>query len=165
MSLANPARPAVPEPGPIELRLPVEAADAPFAYPDADGCLAVEVALTGGGYASLVLAVDQAPNWAGEVFAAISTAYREATGDPDALSEDELAALPPADVYRPGPGTHFCGEGDRPAVVRFHVVVDVEGECLDAGPLRAALVEHISERVNTTRVAVSEGFAIAGRAS
>ena len=104
-------------------------------------------------------------NWAGEVFAAISTAYREATGDPDALSEDELAALPPADVYRPGPGTHFCGEGDRPAVVRFHVVVDVEGECLDAGPLRAALVEHISERFNTTRVAVSEGFAIAGRAS
>jgi hypothetical protein len=151
--------------GRIELRLPIDGTEAPFAYPDAEGCLALEVALSCGGYASLVLATGDARRWAGEAFAAISNAYREATGDPHALCEEELAELPPAVVYRPGPGLHLCAEGEGPAVMRFHVVVDIQGECLDAGLLRAGLVEEISERFNTTRVAVSEGFALSGRAS
>jgi hypothetical protein len=113
----------------------------------------------------LVLAVDQARSWAGEVFAAISAAYREATGDPHALSDAELATLPPADAYGPGPGAHFCGDDHGPAVVRFHIAIDVQGECLDAGPIRAGLVEHLTERFNTTRVAVSAGFAISGQVS
>ncbi len=125
----------------------------------------LEVALSVGGYANLVLAVDQARSWAGEVFAAISAAYREATGDPHALSDAELAALPLADAYGPGPGAHFCGDDHGPAVVRFHIAIDVQGECLDAGPIRAGLVEHLTERFNTTRVAVSAGFAISGQVS
>jgi len=151
--------------GPIELRLPIDGAEAPFAYPDAEGCLALEVALSCGGYASLVLATDDARNWAGEAFAAVSSAYREATGDPHALSEDELAALPPAPAYSPGPGLHLCAEGEHPAVMRFHLVVDVTGECLDEGLLRAALVEELAARFNTARVGISAAFAISGQAS
>jgi hypothetical protein len=49
--------------------------------------------------------------------------------------------------------------------MRFHLVVDVAGECLDEAALRAALVEEISERFNTARVGVSAAFAISGRAS
>jgi len=152
-------------PGQLELRLPIDGTEGPFAYPDTEGCLALEVALRGGGYANLVLATADARSWAGEAFAAVSAAYREATGDPHALSDDELAALPPAEVYHPGPGAHFCAEGEGPAVVRFHIEVDVQGECLDAGPLRAGLVEVVTDRFDTVRVAISEGFAIAGRAS
>ncbi len=152
-------------PGQLELRLPVDGAEAPFAYPDADGCLALEMALSCGGYVSLVLATDDARCWAGEAFAAISTAYREATGDPHALSEEELAALPPATAYCPGPGLHLCVQGEGPAVMRFHLVVDVAGECLDETLLRSALVEEISERFTTARVAVSAAFALSGRAS
>jgi hypothetical protein len=151
--------------GPIELRLPVDGAEAPIAYPDAEGCLALEVALSGGGYASLVLATADARRWAGEVFAAVSAAYREATGDPHALSEEELACLPPAEAYRPGPALHVCGEGEAPAILRFHLVVDISGECLDAGALRAGIVEEISARFNVTRAGIDGGFVLAGRAS
>lgn len=151
--------------GPIELRLPIDGAEAPFAYLDADGHLVLEVALAGGGYANLALALGEARNWAAEVSAAISAAYREATGGPHVLSEEELAVLPPATTHRPGPGLHICAEGDSPAVMRFHLVVDVAGECLDEALLRAGLVEELSERFNTARVAVSEAFALSGRAS
>ena len=112
-----------------------------------------------------MLATDDARRWAGEAFAAISAAYREATADPHALSEEELAGLPPASAYRPGAGLHLCAEGEGPAVMRFHLVVDVAGECLDEALLRSALVEEISERFNTARVAVSAAFALSGRAS
>ena len=98
--------------GQLELRLPVDGAEAPFAYPDGEGCLSLEVALLGGGYASLVFPTGDARRWAGEAFAAISVAYREATGDPHALSDEELAALPPAEGYNPGPGLHVCAEGE-----------------------------------------------------
>lgn len=152
-------------PGPIELRLPIDGAEAPFAYPDADGCLELEVALSCGGYASLVLSTTDARRWAGAAFAAISTAYAEATGDPHALSEEELAGLPPASTYHPGAGLHLCAQGEGPAVMRFHLVVDVAGECLDETLLRSALVEEISERFTTARVAVSAAFALSGRAS
>jgi len=151
--------------GPIELRLPVEAVEAPIAYPDADGFLALEVALACGGYADLVLATAHAREWAGEVFAAVSTAYREATGDPHAMSDEELAALPPATGYDPGPGLCLLAEGDRPAVMGFHVLVWVKGKSLGSGALRAALVEQLSEGFNTARVAVSQGFAVSGQAS
>lgn len=151
--------------GPIELRLPIDGTEAPFAYPDTDGCLALEVALACGGYASLVLPTADARHWAGAAFAAISGAYAEATGDPHALSEEELAALPPASVYHPGPGLHLCAEGEHSAVMRFHLVVDVAGECLDEALLRSALVEEISERFKVARVAVSAAFALSGRPS
>jgi hypothetical protein len=152
-------------PGPIELRLPIDGTEAPFAYPDADGCLALEVALSPGGYASLVLPTDDARRWAGDAFAALSVAYAEATGDPHALSEEELAALPPATTYHLGAGLHLCAEGEHPAVMRFHLVVDLAGECLDEALLRSALVEELSERFKVARVGVSAAFALSGRPS
>ena len=62
-------------------------------------------------------------------------------------------------------GLHLCAQGEGPAVMRFHLVVDVAGECLDETLLRSALVEEISERFTTPRVAVSAAFALSGRAS
>jgi len=151
--------------GPIELRLPIDGAEAPFAYPDTSGCLALEVALSPGGYASLVLPTGDARRWAADAFAAISVAYAEATGDPHALSEEELASLPPARTYHPGAGLHLCAEGKGPAVMRFHLVVDLAGECLDEALLRSALVEELSERFKVARVGVSAAFALSGRPS
>lgn len=151
------------KPGPTELRLPIDAAAAPFAYLDAQGCLALQVALSGGGHARLVLSSDDARSWAGEAFAAISTAYRGATGDP--LSEQELATLPLPGAYLSRPGLHLCAEGEHPAIMRFHLVVDVAGECLSEGALRAALVEGLKERFKVDRVGVAAAFAISGRPS
>jgi len=91
-------------PGHIELRLPVDGAEAPFAYPDADGCLALEMALSCGGYVSLVLATDDARCWAGEAFAAISTAYREATDDPVRCLSKSWRPCPRPPLTAPGPG-------------------------------------------------------------
>ena len=152
--------------GQIELRLPVDGAEAPFAYPDAEGCLSLEVALSAGGYASLVLPTADARRWAGEAFAAISVAYREATGDPHALSDEDLAALPPpAESYRPGPGLHVCAEGEAPGCHALPPRGRHSRRVPGRGALRAALVEEISERFNTARVAVYGGSALAGRAS
>ena len=148
----------------IELRLPIDAAEAPLGYPDADGTLAVEVALAGGGYASLLVTTGVARCWAGALFDAVATAHREATGDPHALSELEIAFLPDAGAYDPGPGVVVVGADDASlARVRFHVVLDIEGRCLSTASLRAALVETLTARFNTTRVAVSAGEPLAGR--
>lgn len=51
----------------------------------------------------LQVPLERAREWAGELFGAVSVAYREATGDPHALSDQELALLPPADAYDPAP--------------------------------------------------------------
>lgn len=151
--------------GQLELHLPIDAGEAPLAYPEPEGCLALEVALSGGGHARLVLETESAREWAGQAFATISTAYRELTGGPYALSEEELATLPLPSAYFPGPGLHLYAEGERPAVMRFHVVVDVAGECLAEGALRVALAEELTGRFNTERVGVAAAFAISGRQS
>lgn len=71
-----------PRPQVLELRLPVDVDEAPLGYDDYGGTLAIEVMLAGGGYANLILPVDGARAWAGELFAAVTTAHREATGGP-----------------------------------------------------------------------------------
>jgi hypothetical protein len=125
-----------------ELRIPIDATEAPIAfedtYPDATD-LAVEMAGPAGLLATLVLPIDQARQWAGELFAAVSVAYREVTGDPHALSDDDLAALPPADQYHPGPGLIVHGNEHQPARARFHLEVEIQAEFLSTAGLRAAL--------------------------
>jgi hypothetical protein len=156
---------AVAEPARVELRVPIDATEAPNVFEDdyPDGTdLAVELAGPGL-LATLVVPVEWAREWAGELFAAVSVAYRELTGDPHALSDDELAALPPADEYNPGAGVMLTGDESSPARVRFHVLVDIEAEFLSTGGLRAAIVDALTERFNTTTVAVSAGEPLAGR--
>jgi hypothetical protein len=148
-----------------ELRIPVDASEAPIAfedtYPEATD-LAVEMAGPAGLLATLVLPIDQAREWAAELFAAVSVAYREVTGDPHALTDHELAALAPVDKYNPGAGLIVHGNEHEPARARFHLEVEIEAEFLSTGGLRAAMVEAISERFNATRVAVSAGEMTAG---
>jgi hypothetical protein len=159
------AEPVVAEPPRVELRIPIDAAEAPIAFEDTypDGTdLAVELAGPAGLLATLVLPINAAREWAGELFAAVSVAYREVTGDPHALSDFDLANLPPADEYNPGAGLIIHSDEHQPARARFHVEVEIEAEFLSTGGLRAALVEAISERFNVTRVAVSAGEATAG---
>jgi len=148
-----------------ELRIPIDASEAPIAfedtYPDATD-LAVEMAGPAGLLATLVLPIDAAREWAGELFTAVSIAYREVTGDPHALTDHELANLAPVDEYNPGAGLIVHGNDDSPARARFHIEVEIEAEFLSTAGLRAALVEAISERFNTTKVAVSSGEPTAG---
>ncbi len=152
---------------PVELRFAVDGREAPLAYPDSGHVepvqdLAVEVAGLGV-LATLVVPVGLARSWAGELFAAVSVAYREATGDPHALTDFELASLPAADGYDPGPGLLVQGDDDRPARVRFHLSVDIDGLCLSTADLRAGLVEALTERFNVARVAISQGEPRAGQ--
>jgi hypothetical protein len=143
-----------------ELRIPIDATEAPIAfedtYPDATD-MAVEVAGPAGLLATLVLPIAEARSWAGELFSAVSVAYREVTGDPHALTDFELSSLPPADSYDPGPGVMVYGDENSPARARFHVDVEIQGEFLSTGGLRAALVEALTERFNVARIAVSAG--------
>lgn len=149
----------------VEVRIPVDAVEAPNVFeddwPDASR-LAVELAGPGV-LATLVVPTADARQWAGELFAAISGAYREVTGDPHALSDDELAGLPAADAYQPGAGLLLAGDECSPARARFHVSLDIEAEFLSTGGLRAAIVEALCERFNVARVGVSAGEPIAGR--
>ena len=148
-----------------ELRIPIDATEAPIAFedtfPEATD-LAVEVAGPAGLLATLVLPIEAAREWAAELFAAVSVAYREVTGDPHALTDDELQSLPSADEYHPGPGLIVHGNDIAPARARFHVDVEIEAEFLSTGGLRAALVEALTERFNVTKVAVSSGEPTAG---
>lgn len=157
---------AVAEAARVELRIPIDAAEAPIAFEDSvpdPTDLAVEMAGPAGLLATLVVPIAQAREWAAELFAAVSVAYREVTGDPHALTDSELASLPPADGYNPGPGVMLCGDETSPARARFHVAVDIEAEFLSTGGLRAAIVDALAERFNTTRVAVSAGEPLAGQ--
>lgn len=115
----------------IELRLPVDA------------------------YATLVLATHGARSWAAELFDAVAVAHREATGDPHALSDLEVAFLPDPDAYDPGPGQVVTEDEAGPARVRLHAAIDIEGRHLHCASLRAAVVEALAARFNATRVAVS----------
>ncbi len=148
-----------------ELRIPLDCSEAPIAYPDSSGevtDLAVEMAGPAGLLATLVLPIQHAREWAAELFAAVSVAYREATADPHAMSDSELAALPPADEYNPGAGLIVHGNEREPARARFHIDVEIQAEFLSTGGLRAGLVEALAERFNTTKIAVSTGEATAG---
>lgn len=40
------------------------------------------------------MALDEARSWAADVYAAVTIAHREHTGDPTALTDYELAAMP-----------------------------------------------------------------------
>ncbi len=44
--------------------------------------------------AVIVVPLDEARSWAADVYAAVTIAYREHTGDPQAMSDFELATMP-----------------------------------------------------------------------
>ena len=155
-------------PEPVEVRLRVDPAEAPLAYaelPDAHGQVDVVVEVAGPTVmASLVVPADQVRGWAGGLFAAVAVAYREASGDPHALTDTDLAAFPATEGYHPGPGQVVVAAGDdTPARVRFHAAIDIDGRCLATATLRAALIETLTTRFNTSRVAVSPGEPLTGR--
>ncbi len=151
-----------------EVRFAVETSEAPLAYPTTSwpdpAATEIEVELIAHGvHVTMTLPIEGARAWAGELFAAVSVAYREATGDPHALSDDEFAALPDPEGYDPGPGVLVQADtDDTPALVQFHAVVDIEGTCLSTADLRAGLVEHLRDRFNVAHVAVSAGDVLRG---
>jgi hypothetical protein len=161
--MTTPAASATTGPGPsarVELRIPIDASEAPICFEDSypDGTdLAVEMAGPAGLLATLVLPIHTARQWAAELFQAVSVAYREVTGDPHALTDAEIASLPPADEYHPAAGLIVHGNHDSPARARFHIEVEIEAEFLSTGGLRAALVDALTHRFATTKVAVSAG--------
>lgn len=150
------------EPIAVELRVGVDAAEAALGYHDGDGRLAVDIALDPAGVATLVLPVDDAREWAGGLFASVSVAYREATGDPHALTDAELAALPPADRYMRGGGTVVHGTPHQPAQVRFRIALTLQGQVLATATLAEAIIEALTERFWPLDVRVDDGTPIAG---
>ncbi|MDA8149058.1 MAG: hypothetical protein M0Z93_09830 [Actinomycetota bacterium] len=149
-----------------ELRSCIDADEAPLCYPDArpdPENLAVEIAGLAA-LAALVIPIGKARGWAGELFDAVSVAYRELTGDLHALSDDEIAVLTKIG-YDPSPGIHVSGDECSPARVRFRVVIDVLGISLGTGRLRAAIVAALQENVQTDHIAVSEGQPVTGTAA
>jgi hypothetical protein len=151
----------------VEVRFRIEPSEPPLAYPvfTADHTVTdLDVEVVGPGVlATFTLPLDQARAWAGELFSAVSVAYREAIGDPHALTDAELAELDDPDGYDPGPGMLVVAEGGQPGRIRFHVVVDIQGDCLSSADLRAGLVDQLAGRFNAARIAVSDGQILAGR--
>jgi hypothetical protein len=148
---------------PTELRFGVDAEEVPLCYPDGrpdPENLAVEVAGPAV-LATLVLPVGKAREWAGELFGAVSVTYRELTGDPHALSDDEIAGLARVG-YDPPFGIHVTGDECSPARVRFTVSFDVLGLSLSTGRLRAAIVEALEESFQTDHICVSGGQRVTG---
>jgi hypothetical protein len=152
----------------VELRFTVDATEPPLAYPgvsypETAAVEDLEVELAGPGVlATLVVPLRDARAWAGELFGAVAVAYREATGDPHALTDFELAELGNLDAYDPGPGVLVQGDDDAPARVRFHVAIDICGACLSTADLRAGIVEHLAGRFHVAHVGVSQGEPLAG---
>jgi hypothetical protein len=148
---------------PTEMRFQVDADEAPLCYPEGHPDpenLAVEVAGPTV-LATLVLPVDKAREWAGELFGAVSVAYRELTGDPHALSDGEITGLRKAVCGHLG-GVLVTGDGCCSARVHFEVSFDVLGTCLSTGGLRAAIVEALEESFQTDHIRVSDGQPITG---
>lgn len=166
MTTTTTGEPSVTDPRPatLELRLPVDVEEAPLGYDDYDGTLAIELALAGGGYANLILPTDGARAWAGELFAAVTVAHREATGDPHALTDLELAELPDPNGYEPASTLALAGTEAAPAQMRFVIALTIEGQFLHDADLRAAIVENLLARFNTVAVAVTNGQRITGTA-
>jgi hypothetical protein len=148
---------------PTEMRFSIDADEAPLCYPEGHTDpenLAVEVAGPSV-LATLVIPVDKAREWAGELFGAVSVAYRELTGDPHALSDGEIAGLTEVGYDLPF-GVHVSGDESCPARVRFEVSFDVLGLSLATGRLRAAIVQALEESFQTDHICVSEGRPITG---
>jgi hypothetical protein len=153
-------------PASVEVRFRIEPSEPPLAYPvlSADRIVTdLDVELVGPGVlATITLPLGQARAWAGELYSAVSVAYREATGDPHALTDDQLNELDDPDAYDPGPGMLVVAANGQPGRVRFHLVVDIQGDCLSSSHLRAGIVDHLAGRFNATRIAVSDGQILAG---
>ncbi len=81
----------------VEVRLVVDPAVGPLAdgHDDEITVLVIDQA---GVWAELVLPIDAARSWAGDLFAAVTAAHRDTTGDPHARSDRGLAALPHPDT-------------------------------------------------------------------
>jgi hypothetical protein len=156
-------------PASVEVRFRIEPSEPPLAYPVLTAGRTVtdlDVEVVGPGVlATITLPLGQARVWAGELFSAVSVACREATGDSHALTDaelGELGELDDPDAYDPGPGMLVVAAGGQPGRVRFHLVVDIQGDCLSSPDLRAGLVDQLAGRFNTTRIAVSDGQILAG---
>jgi hypothetical protein len=145
-----------------EIWLAADVNEPPIAWPLQRGSEPpdrIEVEITGP-TATLRIEVDitEARNWAAELFACVSAAYREATGDPHALSEDEVASLNAAGTgYIAGPGFGLRADDNGPARLRFNIVVEIAGQSLNSSLLRETLVERITGDFNVAHVAVSGG--------
>lgn len=70
---------------PVELRVGVHTPA--YGYDEGDGRLGMDAALAPAGVAALVLDIGDARVRAGGLFAAVTVAHREATGDPHALTD------------------------------------------------------------------------------
>lgn len=97
-----------------------------------------------------------------ELFAAVTVAHREATGDPHALADPELAELGDPEAYHPASTLALAGTDTEPARMQFVIALTIEGLLLHDAVLRAAIVENLTGRFNTAAVAVSNGQAVAG---
>lgn len=100
--------------------------------------------------------------WAGDLFGAVTVAHREATGDPHALTDAELAGMPDPHAYQPAVTLSLAGTEAEPARMRFTIAVEICGQRLCDAFLREAIVEHLLARFTTATVAVSNGQAVAG---
>lgn len=109
INVEEPGQRHEPVPTMVELRFAVDATEAPIAYPvvshpDRGVVELLDVELTGPGLlATLVLPVGAARAWAGELFAAVSVAYHEATGPltPSATSSWRRCPRPRATTPAP----------------------------------------------------------------
>ncbi|MFZ0226648.1 MAG: hypothetical protein WAL41_06840 [Mycobacterium sp.] len=147
-----------------DIRFAVDTEQEPLCYPEWSGQVAKRLVVEVPGQhllVTLVLPLVTAREWAGELFAGVTSAHRETTGDPHAMSDEEAAGFARA-RYDPPPGIHVSGDHDRPARIRFHVVLEVAGASLTAGNLRAAIVTSLTRDLNLAHVAVSAGEPLSG---
>lgn len=147
----------------MELRLPIDAGDPPLGYANPDDTIDIELALGNGtGFVNLVLPVETARMWASDLFGAVTVAHREATGDPHALTDADLAGMPDPNAYDPKMTLALHADDHGPARMRFAVAVEIPGQTLIDADLRAALVEHLQARFPTSHIAISNGQRVAG---
>jgi hypothetical protein len=88
-----------------DIRFAVDTEEMPLSYPEWRGQVARRLVVEVPGQhllVSLVLPIETAREWAGELFAGVASAYREATGDAHAMSDEEGRRLPPCRL-RPSP--------------------------------------------------------------
>jgi hypothetical protein len=148
----------------VELRVGIDRDDVPLAQVYGDQ-MTIAVGDDQGVVAELLVPLEAARAWAGELFWAVVEAHRDAAGDPHGLSEEDLADLADPHAYRPGSSLALVGDESGPARMGFHILLTVEGQALEDGALRAALVEHLAGRFNLADIAVSAGQAVAGKRS
>lgn len=159
--MTTPTTPASVRPSRVEVHVPVDATEAPYGWTEGSQIL-VECALVNDGLLSLTLPLDDAREWAADLFAAVTVEHRDATGDPHALTDAELDTICDPNAYEPATRLTLVGTDDAPARMRFTIAIDIAGLHLSDGPLRAALVEQLTTRFNTASIAVSNGEAIDG---